>query len=81
MFANQVSRFYLVDPLVSQQIDQLPHFIVAQRKESSLLLVQCNFLAMSFLRRKTIKRSRKPVSTGYLMTKAKLKNKPRMSQN
>lgn len=70
MLENQVMLVYQVVRLVFQLIDPWERFILAQDVENYLFWVQCNFSAMNFMKKRTIKKFKIPFLTGYLKMKA-----------
>ena len=65
MSEDQVKLFFQVVQSVSQQTDQSPPSTKVQRVVNLLFSVPCNSLAMSFLKKRIIKRFKKLFSTGY----------------
>jgi len=64
MLENQVTPSFHRVLSVSQLIDLLLHFMLAQKEENYSLLVPCNSLVMNSLRKRTIRKSKKQFSNG-----------------
>lgn len=68
MFKSHQFQFFHQDQFPFQLKDHWLLFIWTKREENSLLSAQCSSLMMSSLKKKTIKRSKKLFSSGFLQT-------------